>query len=256
MSSESVEAPPIAQTYVYGVVAREAALELPVAGVADAPVRTLPEGGVAALVSPLPAERFRVRRRDLTNHLRVLEEVFAAATVVPCAFGMVVPSEQSVREFLQPRQAELRALLERLDGHVQLNVRASYDEDVVLREIVANDPSIAQLRERTRTQGNAGYFDRIRLGELIAAELARLRERDADELLQRLSEHAADIAVDEPSDGPVLKASFLVARDRLEAFDAELEQVANTHAPRLRIDSLGPLPPTAFAALEGAGWGS
>jgi hypothetical protein len=253
----STDAPPTAAAYVYGVVAASSVPSVDLDGVADAPVRAVASGEVAALVSSLPPGQLRVRRRDLMSHLRVLEEAFAESTVVPCAFGMLLASEDAVRhEFLEPRREELLDLLRRLDGFVQLNVRVSYDEDVVLREIVEGDAAIAQLREQTRELGDAGYHLRIRLGELVAAAHAQRRERDGRALLERLGAKAADVAVDEPGAELALKASFLVARDRVKAFDRELENVAREQAPRLLIDTVGPLPPTAFAALEREAWGS
>jgi gas vesicle protein GvpL/GvpF len=256
-SGTSVDAPPGTAAYVYGVVAARDAPDLSLDGVAGAPVDVVPEGGLAALVSPVPQGTFRVRRRDLFSHLRVLEEAFAEATVVPCAFGMVLPSEDAVRsEFLGARADELHGLLRRLDGFVQLNVRASYDEDVVLREIVAADPAIADLREQVRVLGDAGYHARIALGERVAAALAVRREQDGRALYERLSKRAAEVSVDGPGEQDVLKASFLVARKQVRAFDDELDAIARTEAPRLRLDTFGPLPPAAFVSLKDARWGS
>lgn len=257
MTAPSTEAPPTAAAYIYGVVRADQAPKIETDGVAGSRVDAIAEGDVAALVSKLPAGELRVRRRDLESHLRVLEETFASATVVPCAFGMVLPSEDAVRSgFLEPRRDDFRALLRRLDGHRQLNVRVSYDEDVVLREIVEDDPTIAELREQTRgLSEDSGYRLRMRLGELVAAALGELRERDGREILERLEQRAADVALDEPG-GDVLKASFLVADKKAEAFDRELERIAEKQAPRLRIDVVGPLPPSAFATLERGAWGS
>ncbi len=256
MSGTSTEAPPTAAAYVYGVVASDSIPRLDADGVAGAPVRGVTSGELAALVSVLPPGQLRVRRRDLMSHLRVLEEAFAASTIVPCAFGMLMSSEQAViEELLAPRHEELLGLLRRLDGYAQFNVRVSYDEDVVLQEIVEADPTIAQLREQTRELGDAGYHLRIRLGELVAAALAYRRENDAQALLERLEAKTADVRVEEPGEN-LLKASFLVARDRAEAFDRELEAIVEEQEPRLHIDSVGPLPPTAFAALERGAWDS
>lgn len=257
MSAASPTDAPTAAAYVYGVVAADAIPSLDLDGVTGAPVRAVTSGDLAALVSDLPAGQLRVRRRDLLSHLRVLEDAFAAGTIVPCAFGMMLSSEAAVLgEFLEPRREELRALLQRLDGFGQLNVRVVYDEDVVLREIVEGDATIAQLREQTQELGDAGYHLRIRLGELVAAELAQRRERDGRAVLERLEAKAADVAVDDLGQQLVLKASFLVARDRTDAFDRELERVAEQNAPRLLIETVGPLPPTAFAALERGTWES
>ena len=107
MTASPTEAPATAAAYVYGVVAAEAIPPIERQGVADARVRAIAEGSVAALVSGLPPGELRIRRRDLLSHLHVLEDAFAEGTVVPCAFGMVLSSEEAVRsEFLEPRHDE------------------------------------------------------------------------------------------------------------------------------------------------------
>jgi hypothetical protein len=227
---------------------------LDVDGVADRPVSTVEVGGLAAVTSELTDERLRVRRRDLVRHLHVLESAFAEATIVPCAFGTVLQSRQAVEsELLTGRRDELLALLERLEGRMQLNVKAVYDEETVLREIVETEPEIARLRQQSRALGDAGHFASIRLGELVASALGARRAADADRLLDRLAAEAEDVVVDEAAETVVLKASFLVASERSERFDAELDALAAAEAPRLSFESIGPLPPTAFVALETVG---
>jgi len=170
--------------------------------------------------------------------------------VVPCSFGTVVESRAAVEdEFLAPRREELRELLDRLEGKVQMNVKVEYDEEPVMRSILSEDAEVARVRERARSLGEAGHYENIRLGELVAANLAARRARDAERIAEVLGAAAVDL-VTEPAgaDGlGVFKGSFLVARDSLSAFDDALEQLAE--AP-LRVDSFGPLPPTAFASLE------
>jgi hypothetical protein len=174
--------------------------------------------------------------------------------VVPCAFGAVLPSEAVVTtELLAGRRDELVEMLARLEGHAQLNVKASYDEDAVLREIVATEPEIARLQERTRALGDAAYYDSIRLGELVAAALEIRRARDAGRILERLAPIAAEVLVEDPDGDVALKASLLVARARLKQFDAGLDGLANELAPSLRFESFGPLPATAFATLDERG---
>jgi Gas vesicle synthesis protein GvpL/GvpF len=225
-----------------------------VEGVAGRPVETIESDGLAAVVSELAEERLRVRRRELLGHLRVLETVFAETTVVPCAFGMVLPSRQAVvTDFMSARLDELRALLDELEGRSQLNVTAAYDEEAVLREIVATDPHIARGRAETRALGAAGHFASIRLGELVASALAERRAADNQRLLERLTAASEDVAVDSTNDMTVLKASFLVARERTDRFDRVLEELAAAEAPRIMFEAIGPLPPTAFAELGAGG---
>lgn len=231
--------------YVYGVVAADADAG-GAEGVSGAPVATVASGRLAALVSRLPEEGLRMRRRDLQAHLAVLERAFERTTVVPCRFGMVLPDEDAVRrELLDARRDELARALERLEGCVQLNVRVDFDEEEVLREIVVADREIAALRRRTQELGDAGHFARIRLGELVAAAVAARRRSDAERVLAALRAAAADVVLDEAGDLRVLKASFLVRDTR--RFEGVLEDLARAEAPQLRFESIGPLPPTAFA---------
>ena len=244
-----------APIYVYGIVRAPAPALRGDAGGSGRSVTAVERDGLAALVSELGGEGLRVRRRDLVRHLQVLEAAFARATVVPCAFGTVLPDAAAVeRELLEARRDELLALLERLDGRVQLNVRAVYDEETVLREIVAGDAEIARLRRESRALGDAGHFASLRLGELVAHALAARRAADVRRLLDRLLPEADDAIVEEGGETVALKASFLVARKRERRFDGVLEKLAAAEAPRLRFESIGPLPPTAFAAPDGARW--
>src|SRR5205814_1147876 len=131
--------------YVYGVVRADELPAVSADGVGDSAVELLERDGLAAIVSRLPGE-FRVKRRDLNRHLQVLEEAFGETTVVPCAFGTVLASDADVEAaLLSDRRAELQAALGRLDGMVQLNVKAVYEQEELLRELVAGNPEVAKL---------------------------------------------------------------------------------------------------------------
>jgi hypothetical protein len=243
-----------APIYVYGVVRASSIGELAAEGVGDGRVATIERDGLAAVTSELTEDRLRVRRRDLLRHLGVLEAAFAEATIVPCAFGMVLPSRQAVEsDLLRARRDELLQLLQRLEGRVQLNIKAAYDEETILREVVEADSEIVRLRQRSRALGDAGHLANIRLGEVVASALTERRVADERRILDRLAAEADDVVVEEAPATVVLKASFLVARERSDRFDAALEALAAAEAPRLTFESIGPLPPTAFAALEARG---
>lgn len=234
--------------YVYGFTRAGEAPAVREEGVAGGSVTVVEGDGVAAIVSPVADADLRVRRRDLHAHLRVLESVFESTTVLPCPFGTVVASSDELSErVLAGARDELLAGLDRLEGTVQLNVKATYDEDELLREIVAADPDVAALRARTQGSGEAGYYDRIRLGELVAARVAERAERDGERLGDALAANAVDAVFDAPGAGAALRASFLVERASLGRFDAALEALAAAEQPQLRFEAIGPLPPTAFA---------
>jgi hypothetical protein len=240
--------------YVYGVIRSGTSGGPAIEGVGDAAVTLLEEGDLTAAVSALPEGPLQARRRDLLRHLDVIQKLFGETTVVPSAFGTVVESPETLRqEVLLGRRHELLDLLKRLGGRVQMTVKASHNEEELLREIVAAEPEIARLREQTQGRGHAAYYDNIRLGELVAGALAVRRETDAARVLDRLAVEADDVVVDGTAgDDFVLKAFFLVDERRLSRFDAALERLAREEAPRLFFNCVGPVPPTAFVST----WGS
>jgi hypothetical protein len=234
--------------YLYGIVRADKRPTVPAEGVAAAPVELIEHDGLAAVVSRLPEGDLRVKRRDLDRHLQVLEDAFAETTIVPCPFGTVLQSEDDVENaLLGARHDELVSTLRRLDGNVQLNVNAAYDEEQLLRELLRGNSEIAGLRDASNKLGDAGYYARLRLGELVATLVDERRQTDAERVLSQLRDVAEDIAIDQPGEGGVLKASFLVGRKRIDRFDARLEETARMEHPLIRVEVIGPLPPTAFA---------
>jgi len=242
------DAPATTGTYLYGFVSAGALEAIAAEGVAGEAVEIVAGDGVSALVSDLPDTELRVSRRDLRRHLDVIEEAFETTTVLPCRFGSVVGAD--VGELLAERRDELLDALARLDGRVQLNVRATYDEELLLAGIVERDPEVARLRQSTQALGDEAYGEQLRLGELVAGAVMAQREQDADRIVAALQGEADDVVVEEPPEGVALKASFLVERARVPRFDAAVERIAAASQPLLRFDLIGPLPPTAFASVE------
>ena len=222
------------------------------AGVGGEEVGAVSDGGLAALTSAVASPSIKARRRDLLNHSEVLAAALERGTVLPLRFGVVFEDETAlVDEFLRPRRDELEALLRQFEGQVELTVRAVYDEQAILAEAVNENPRIARLREETR-HGNAAatYPLKVELGELVAAELRNRTARDQRTLLDRLRRLALDFQVDqEPIEHQVLRASFLVERGKVSAFDDAMEAVALEHAGRIRFKYVGPLAPHSFVSV-------
>ena len=251
---------PDGAVYVYGVVPASERAASDAVGVGGAKVRRVEDGGLAAVVSDLQQEALSAPR-EVRNHWRVLEEIGESATVLPTRFGTVMESDRAVRERLLGSNAQhLEHLLRDLAGRAQLNVTGRYEEERLLHEVVRRSPEVAALRERVRSvPREAGYYDRIRLGELVAAEIARCREQDASAALERLERIAVAARAEEPRTADAaFNLSFLVERARIDAFSAAVAVLQEQFGERIRIRYVGPLPPYSFADADlterGAAW--
>lgn len=242
--------------YVYGIV--EQAASAPEArGIGDAPVQVIQSSAAGALVSELPAgQELQFGRDELLVHARVLESALSAGTVLPMRFGVILEGPDAVRrDLLDAHAEELGNQLGELAGKVEVRIRAVYEEESLLREIVQENPEIA--RKRTAMAGkpeDATYFERINLGELIAQAIEDKREVDGQAVVEALAQHAAAVQVAEPAHERVaLNASFLVPREARKQFKDAVERVAADQAGRMRITFSDPLPPHSFVEFTGSG---
>jgi Gas vesicle synthesis protein GvpL/GvpF len=181
------------------------------------------------------------------------------ATVLPLRFGTVLETDDAVREeFLAPNEARLGAQLAELDGKVQLSVRGFYREETLLRHIALESPAVGRLSKRVQGLPEAAaYYDMIRLGELVSAEVDRRRERDTQLVVSRLEGLAASAHAERRmTSETAVNVAFLVARDRIDEFSAEVRRIQEDVGDRMRIRYVGPLPPYSFAGedTERAAW--
>jgi len=238
--------------YVYGVMSDADGGAIEASGVEGAEVRVVRHAGLAALTSDVHGESLAAAR-EVRSHWRVLDEASKSATVLPARFGTFMESEEAVRErLLEPNAERLVGLLEDMAGRVQLNVKADYDEPKLMGEIVRGAPAIAALRDKLRDLPEAaGYYERIRLGELVAAEVSRRREADTQLALDILGPLAAEAKEEELSrPEAAFNLAFLVERDRSDPFTDGVNRLVAEMGDRAAVRYVGPLPPYSFAEAD------
>jgi hypothetical protein len=244
--------------YVYGVLPAADRDSVEVAGVEGSEVETVQYDGLAALTSRIQRSALSAAR-EIRAHWRVLQEASQNATVLPVRFGTVLESEDAVRErFLEPNAQRLSGLLKQMSGCVQLTVKGEYREPEVIQDIVRTTPSLAALAKRVRSVSpDAGYYDRIRLGERIAAEIACLRDEDTSRAMDLLTPAAVAARAEEPT-GPnsAFNLAFLVRREGQDDFTKLVGALLEETRERIDVRYVGPLPPYSFAQTEaGSSWG-
>jgi hypothetical protein len=238
--------------YVYGVVRAPSKAKRMGNGISGKPVRVVASKGIGALASDVPPGPLDAGREELLAHSRVLEKALEHGVVLPMRFGVVMPGEAAVRgDLLDAHRPDLEAQLEEMSGKIEVNVKGIYDEASIMREVVQENREIAALRESVQSSSpDAAYYDRIRLGELVAGALEAKREADEASILDKLAPRALDMDVGaQIHERLVVNASFLLERERLKDFDDVLEKIAAENHPRIGFKLTGPLPPHSFVEL-------
>ena len=249
--------------YVYGVVRSSEGKGLAAAGVEDEPVALIRAGSLAAIAGPVTPGPVVASRAALERHMEVLQEAMErCSAVLPMRFGVVFPDADAVRdELLGARRDELEELLKAMTGLAEVRIRALYHDEVVLREAVGSNEAIRRLREEVRERPEAAtYYQRIRLGELVAQAVAERQAADAALIRGRVDALAQMVHEEElVHERVAADLALLVKRERLDELDAAVSRLAEELGGRMRFRYVGPLPPHSFVELsmsaEARSWG-
>jgi hypothetical protein len=248
---------PATAWYVYGVVpAGTPAAAGARTGIASERVELVVEGDVAALAGRVPLDEFgeeplRERLNDRSwleraaqAHEEVLEAALAGSAVVPFRLATLYESEGRLREFLAERGPELAEILRRLDGKVELGVKAFFDRAQFVH---------ASARSDEPASGRA-YLVQRQLERKLDEEAAAFAAECAAASHDRIAA-AAEGARRNPPQPPelsgrkepmLLNGAYLVGRGERAVHDAkaELEERYGPHG--VSYELTGPWPPYNF----------
>lgn len=253
--------------YVYGVVrAGFAAADAP-SGMEGAPVETLIEGDIAALLSRVPRAGYApaVLERQSGDvqwltpraeaHDRVLSWAQELGGVLPLAMFSLWGSEEAVRTMLRERTPEMTRTFSRVAGADEFGLRVHRRDADLLRSLHEVDPAIATLRAAADAAApGQRYLLERKIAEQGKAALRAAGQRMAQAIFDALRPLARD-AVARPVGSAagaaeatiVLNGAFLVERARLDAFRAAVATQVAAHEPRgLSFTFTGPWPPYNF----------
>jgi hypothetical protein len=241
----------------------------------ECPADVVDQGRVRAVVRSERLEQYEpealeARLRDdrswleqqLRDHDAVLSAVQAAGPLVPFRFGTIFRSEAELRAMLAASEEQFARRLEDLRGTAEWGVKTWVEGLRLRRWLEEHDEYARSLRaelDATEASGRR-YLLEKRLHRHVANEAGALALERAHETHATLAEHARESSTDRPSgydDGgeqyPILRAAYLLAEDRREAFEHTLEAARRRDAG-LGLDYVlsGPWPPYNFVDPPGA----
>jgi hypothetical protein len=248
-NSESRLREPGTACYVYGVVPADTAPPEGLTGTEGSEVSLVRYGDLAAVVSEIAPEGPLGTREDLLAHERVVESLAAQTTMLPLRFGAVVTSADAVvDEMLAPHHDWFADAMTDLAGRMEFTIFGTYVRDMVLREVLEEEPEAMSLRDRLRgLPEDAGYYERVRLGEIVVQALEAKREVDNAALAQALAPYAVAVAPRAAAgEDTAADVAFLVDDAHRSRFEQAVDELGREWAGRIRLRMLGPLAPYDF----------
>ena len=137
-----------------------------------------------------------------------------------------------------------------MDNKIEIGVSACWKEMELLFKEVSQEPSVVECQKRWQDQKDQ-IFAKSALGKAIETALSAKRKEESRPLIASLMRLCVDLVEKEPrKEEMVLHAACLVDRTREKSFDFLMEELAETHAPRLQFSCVGPAPPFHFVTIE------
>lgn len=170
------------------------------------------------------------------THQKVVEEVMKKFTIIPMSFGQVPKSEEEVKGFLAEHYDELKELFRKIEGKVELGLKASWKMDKIMKEIVNTNDRIRIIQKQINSlPEEKSYYLRIELGKLVAEELKAHGQALAEKIFDSLKLLAVDAKTNNPlNDKMILNAAFLVPKDKEGHFDKTVNEIEKKY-PELTL---------------------
>jgi hypothetical protein len=242
-------------SYLYGIVQAEGPKEFGAIGLGGSLVRTVCEGGIGIVAGE--SERLAFSRiapertlQCLAQHQRVLEQVMRDSPVIPLKFGTYADDEGQIRRILRQGAGEFAAALKEFGPKVEVDLSACWTDLAGVLAEIAGDAAIAAAKARLADRP-ASTQQRAEVGQLVKKLLDERRDQVASRLEAALRAVCAKVIVNPAKDDTtILNAAVLIGREEQARLEGVLDQLDHSHAGRLHIRCIGPLPAYSFAMAE------
>lgn len=238
--------------YVYCIIRETRPLQFGPIGIdADRPdVYAITFRDLAAVVSDVPIAPLDSTRENVLAHERVNEIVMREHTVIPMSFGSIFKTHEDIVELLRSAYEAFSEVLNKMRDKLEFGLKVLWDRDEIVRVIEQEDEDISRLKTEIASQKGSTYFARMQHGRMVDAALQHRSERYVAEFLQRLRDVSVASRINRAiGDKMIMNAAFLVHRDREQAFDRRIKEIA-AEFDKLTFKYTGPWPPYNFVNIR------
>jgi len=220
------------------------------------PIRTVPVGDVVAYVSTYTGPEVEAMPQNelpafLLSHQSVIEKLMRVTPVLPVRLGTVLSDDEQVASALRTSNELLRDSIDAFAGTVEVDVAATWNLPEVLAG-VALEPDVQAAKEAASQSSSTSRQEAmIKVGQLVEARLAALRDQLESVILERLRPLARDVQLNPVvSDELVCNVALLIDKSSASEIDDSLRELDAELQGKYDFRRVGPLPPYSFASVH------
>ena len=215
-------------------------------------VGTIGYDSLHAVVSRVPLMKYDTTRENMMGHELVIETVMKDYAVLPLRFATVMNDESDVEQLLKAKYDKFVEELERVEGKVELGIKAIAKKDVVFEDILQKNDDIRALKEKIQDLPyEKTYYDRIAIGKMVESALENEKEKYRKIILEALDSVALEMKENKCfGDRMIVNVSFFVDKEREGQFDERVNELGEQYGDKIIFKYVGGMPPYSFVNLS------
>ena len=240
--------------YIYCIIKKpKKSFDVEFCGVGGGKLYLINSGELAAIVSDSPIMDYPITRENTITHQQAIEEVMRTnLSVLPVSFGTVAENKAIVeKKLLESKQSELLDALKRVEGKVELNLKAIWlDMPSIFQKVVAENSDLARLKKECAGR-MLGMDETIEIGKLVESGLETRRQKMKEEILSLLEDIVVD-RKDTPLFGGfggqmIFNVAVLIPQAKQQVFDKIVRDLDEKYKEEnAYFKYIGPIPPFNF----------
>ncbi|UOQ46547.1 GvpL/GvpF family gas vesicle protein [Halobacillus salinarum] len=206
----------------------------------------------AMVAAEVPMKIYHPNKDNILVHQEVISAVMGnEETVVPISFGNVFQSKEDVEVLLKNLYPQLAKLFPEIRNKIELGLKVVGKRDW-LKEKVAKQPGVQEQQETVSQKSKeAGYFDRIKLGEMAQNFFISLQKDLEKAIHLPLTDLAESAKANEPiGEKMLINGSYLIDRDKESQFDEKVNELHEEWKDRVDFKYTGPWPAYNFINIQ------
>lgn len=238
--------------YVYGIV-RDHALEtvktLTGIGTPPASVMAIRANEYDIIVSEF-THLNTLNANDALTHSKVLGDLFEETTVIPVKFGTTVSQAADLVAMIDADREQLEDEFRKLKGHLEVGIKI-YWEQKALQTQVLKHIDLTQAQKNSARTAEGLYALEIQVGQIAEQIIGHWRDTFSQAVADLLEPLADDVVIGKLISIYMLyNVSFLISRNRQEAFQKQVYKLEENFGTEFRIHYVDNLPPFNFVNLK------
>ncbi|WP_082231975.1 GvpL/GvpF family gas vesicle protein [Halobacillus massiliensis] len=206
----------------------------------------------AMIAAEVPMKIYQPTRDNLMLHQKVISNVMETSdTVVPISFGNVFNSSEDVEVLIENLYPQLSKLFPEIKNKIEVGLKVVGKKEWLEEQVSQNEKMMKQKSKVSQKSKDAGYFDRIEIGEMARKFFTSLQDEVEQDIHEPLLKLSASAKANEPiGEKMLLNGAYLIDREKEEQFDKKVNELHDKWQDKVEFKYTGPWPAYNFINIK------